>query len=773
MEEKKIDFNVQNALPVFLMNQLSMVDLHGRSPIQSQTVINRMLAQSAETNTTEFRFVTGRGKHKNKKGERGTLHREFIDWISEENRSQISSIKKEIGHYEISIKPLSKSKSNKLRNFLDNLGRKNYADNINYIIKSAEQGEAEAQYLLGYCYQFGIGVEQNEKLAVKWYRVSAEQKYPLAQYALGGCYFQGQGVKQNDDKAIRLFEIAAQNGVGLAFHQLGDVYEYGWGVEKDCVKAVEYYQKASDLGVDLAKRKLGHAYFYGKGIEKDEKKGFLLYKEVADRGDSFSAYNVACCYLNAEGIESSIPLAFKYANKAAENNDPDAQYLLSLYYHEKCGIEPEANKSLAYLKLSAAAQHTQALFDLAFHPEINPDKKLQLEYLIKSAKAGHIVGCAMILAVIPQSLLETINFTIEDKNNLLEQFWRLSDEKLLSLTDKKQKTIVLDAYLKNDHLTAKQKKKILRLLHALVQEQFVPAFGRLGQIYMEGVLIKRDLQRAKKYWLEGAELSSRECFCSLGYFYETGQEGPPDYEKAFYYHQKAAELGNANSHNQLGLIYANSYGVEFDFDKAIYHFQRAIELDSPENKIQQYNGLFYTSVYVHAALNLGGLFWNVLSLPGGTLEDQKKVITMAIYWFLKAQAAGSVEAQHFLQKAGFYEKDQKNEPSSYQASPHSNFWTSEKTDLQKTIINPIEQLQELTEKIGFETNWKITKENKAWCYIPESKLKLLDQYDIKPAELRKTKEGKYILLIEQLDKQDLQSLQKRKLDLPVKGGYYN
>ena len=40
---------------------------------------------------------------------------------------------------------------------------------------SAEQGVADAQYNLGYCYESGKGVEQNTEEAKKWYTKAAEQ----------------------------------------------------------------------------------------------------------------------------------------------------------------------------------------------------------------------------------------------------------------------------------------------------------------------------------------------------------------------------------------------------------------------------------------------------------------------------------------------------------------------------------------------------------------------------------------------------------------------
>ena len=42
-----------------------------------------------------------------------------------------------------------------------------------------------AQYNLGYCYEFGIGVEKNEVKAFEYYKKSADQGYLDAQLILG------------------------------------------------------------------------------------------------------------------------------------------------------------------------------------------------------------------------------------------------------------------------------------------------------------------------------------------------------------------------------------------------------------------------------------------------------------------------------------------------------------------------------------------------------------------------------------------------------------
>ena len=57
-------------------------------------------------------------------------------------------------------------------------------------MKKAEAGDAVAQSNLGYRYYFGIGVTQDYKEAVKWYRKSAEHGYADAKKFLEEIIFE-------------------------------------------------------------------------------------------------------------------------------------------------------------------------------------------------------------------------------------------------------------------------------------------------------------------------------------------------------------------------------------------------------------------------------------------------------------------------------------------------------------------------------------------------------------------------------------------------------
>ena len=58
----------------------------------------------------------------------------------------------------------------------------------------AEQGDADAQFFLGFIYGDGQSAPHDDALAVKWYRRAAEQDHADAQNNLGFMYERGRGV---------------------------------------------------------------------------------------------------------------------------------------------------------------------------------------------------------------------------------------------------------------------------------------------------------------------------------------------------------------------------------------------------------------------------------------------------------------------------------------------------------------------------------------------------------------------------------------------------
>ncbi|MSO74665.1 MAG: sel1 repeat family protein, partial [Alphaproteobacteria bacterium] len=79
--------------------------------------------------------------------------------------------------------------------------RSDYATALKLWRPLAEQGDADAQYKLGWMYRDGQGVLQDYAEAARWYRKAADQGDAWAQTNLGWMYNHGQGVAQDHAEA--------------------------------------------------------------------------------------------------------------------------------------------------------------------------------------------------------------------------------------------------------------------------------------------------------------------------------------------------------------------------------------------------------------------------------------------------------------------------------------------------------------------------------------------------------------------------------------------
>ena len=112
----------------------------------------------------------------------------------------------------------------------------------------AQQGDAAAQYNLGWFYFNGRGVTQDYKEAAMWFRLAAAQGDADAQFNLGLMYHNGQGVTQDYKEAVKLYRLAAAQAGADAQNNLGVMYLNGWGVIQDNVYAHMWSNIAASNG---------------------------------------------------------------------------------------------------------------------------------------------------------------------------------------------------------------------------------------------------------------------------------------------------------------------------------------------------------------------------------------------------------------------------------------------------------------------------------------------------------------------------------------------
>ncbi|MGR2884508.1 tetratricopeptide repeat protein [Vibrio vulnificus] len=109
----------------------------------------------------------------------------------------------------------------------------------------AENGDAQAQYSIGWMYSKGLGVEKSVAKALDWYVKSANQGFVDAQYSAGRIYL--YSLQQYED-AFTYFKLAAENDENKAQFYLGLMYYRGDGISKDLKKSAHWFLQSAKKG---------------------------------------------------------------------------------------------------------------------------------------------------------------------------------------------------------------------------------------------------------------------------------------------------------------------------------------------------------------------------------------------------------------------------------------------------------------------------------------------------------------------------------------------
>ena len=120
--------------------------------------------------------------------------------------------------------------------------------------RSAEMGNAIAQYNVAMMYCNGEAVNVDYQQAAYWFGQSAAQEFAPAQYRLGEMHYFGRGgLERNLAMALSLFTTASDNGDPDAQMNLAMLLGSGEGVPLDTERALEWMSRARRSGHEAAR----------------------------------------------------------------------------------------------------------------------------------------------------------------------------------------------------------------------------------------------------------------------------------------------------------------------------------------------------------------------------------------------------------------------------------------------------------------------------------------------------------------------------------------
>lgn len=138
--------------------------------------------------------------------------------------------------------------------------------------------------------------------AVQWYRQEAEKGIASAMAGLGWLYEMGHGVPQDDAEAVRWYRRAAEKGNQHGMAGLAFMYREGLGAPRDGGEAARWYRRAADQGSLEAMTELGRIYWEGDVVPRDRAEAVRWFRRASERGYALGTFHLALSYDGGEGV---------------------------------------------------------------------------------------------------------------------------------------------------------------------------------------------------------------------------------------------------------------------------------------------------------------------------------------------------------------------------------------------------------------------------------------------------------------------------------------
>lgn len=148
----------------------------------------------------------------------------------------------------------------------------------------AAKGQADAISTLGWMYETGKGVAENDAKAASLYRTAIAKGDPFGQWRMGVMIDEGTA-PGTSEQAVALFRQAAAQKSPGATASLGVMHANGRGVARDYEAAMRYYQAAARMGSAHGLEGIGVLYANGQGVTRNMDEALAHWLAAAAAGD--------------------------------------------------------------------------------------------------------------------------------------------------------------------------------------------------------------------------------------------------------------------------------------------------------------------------------------------------------------------------------------------------------------------------------------------------------------------------------------------------------
>lgn len=479
-------------------------------------------------------------------------------------------------------------------------------------------GSGAAAYDLGRAYMRGFGVLANGREAERFLQIAIDMgdiyAAPAA-HLLGNSYQFGDGRTADPYKAEYYLSLAVQGGNIDAAASLAHLYDTNLPDQQLALAAIETEIRLTEAAFQAdprgtEARRLADIYLRSRVWPQDIDQAIYWLTTAAGLDDPLAAYRLFQIYGEPSFGHLDRDTAFAYARQAVEAEYWKAMPSIAYHYFKQACEDPAAASTvLDWLQRAAEAQHALSMHVMALAyegqwPCLTQDRATAVQWHLRAARAGWgasgevlrqgrrylaaatdaaMLGAALDLIGIARDrgnvAAEVELATYQTTNPASDaEFARAMDTLRRLATDKGNVRAMLR--LANVLLyspEAAERSEAIAWLTRAAGYGRVDAMQTLGQLYFEGTVIPRDLEKAEaalsRAFLDGDIASG----LYLGDIYVSDYGGAQDLARAREIYENLVDIGSAEAMLRLSEIYRFGIGVDVQPERADALLARAAE----------------------------------------------------------------------------------------------------------------------------------------------------------------------------------------------------
>lgn len=544
---------------------------------------------------------------------------------------------------------------------LEYFNSRNYIEAKSIFLSMANEN-VTAQYYLGVMYRIGLGTEDDQKEAFKWFLKAAENGDSSSQYLVGCAYnfiigshggkisgdddlvleekntsysfALGIGVEPDEEEALAWFSKAALQGHVGAQQQLGFLHSIGFS-ERQENESIYWFKKAAEQGCSTSTYMIAREFLYFGDIEKAIK----WFEKAHTLGDKEAPYELGEIFELKINNNPNYEMTIKwYMIAAKQHNDSESQFRLGRMYQYGYGVEKNTSEALSWYKKAAIQNHEEACFKLGILYSsgniIKEDDNAAIKWFIKAAKQGDKTA---------ESILE--RYYIDGFK--LDKEYNQKFDILLIARSKDENAQIQFGYDYVYKGTSNNQEEVCQWYKQLAHN------GNTDAQFLYSRLCLNQTDNQYLEWLKKA--SNQEHTKSqyeLAQMYHYGDHvEQSDIESIKYY--KLAANKNANAQIDLAYYYAHGIMFEINYIESFKRYQLAAQqiknvtdkkelLWIPLNKIKYNAGNNPAELKAREGDTSAQLYLGCLYQHG---FEVKKNVEKAIFWYEMASKHGAEEAR--------------------------------------------------------------------------------------------------------------------------------